>query len=192
MRTNREKYEFYRAQIVAKDAAAIAALIPDGVPTQFYAIKKYAAVPVEVTGAKVYRRGIYAPNADERMTKIDVANAQKCAEEWQAPTIEDVMVHYREVQDYGTVTGAHPYGKIDSDPMMAWTPEELAPEIERRRALYAPREGCKPCQYCRKQHPENELVSAKIFYRDQGGSKTKVGQYCSGTCAGHDQCAHEG
>jgi hypothetical protein len=192
MRTNREKYEFYRAQIVAKDAAAIAALIPAGVPAQFYAIEKYAAASIEVTGVSIYRRGIYNPGDDERMTKVQVAHAKKCAEEWCAPTLDDVLVGFRQVREYGTVTGANPYSKIEIDPMLAWTPDALTPEIERRRAMYAPRDGCKACQYCQKQHPENELVSAKIFYRDRGGLQTKIGQYCSNACAGHDQCGHEG
>ena len=192
MRTNREKYDFYLVEIRTKDAAAIAALILGGVPTQFFSIKNYAATPIEVTGFSVYRRGIYAHAEDDRVTKDEVATAMKCAAEWVAPTLDEIMVSYKDQCGYGTVTGAHPYGKIESDPMMAWTAEALEPEIERRRALYAPRDGHKPCNYCQKQTPEGDLVSATIYYRERGGSRTKVGQYCSGQCAGNDQCGHEG
>lgn len=192
MKTNREKYEHYRTSVVERDAAVIASLLPAGVPNHFYTILNYEAVPVEVTHVDVWRRGLYAHDEGDKVTKVEVAHAQKCADEWVAPTLESIHVHYKDRRGYGTVTGAHLYSTIESDPMMAWTADALAPEIERRRALYAPREGCKPCQYCRKQHPENELVSAKIFYRDRGGLQTKIGQYCSGQCAGYDQCGHEG
>lgn len=192
MKTNRAKYEHYRAEIAAKDAAAIAALIPDGIPAQFFTIKRFDAVPSEVTGVGIYRRGIYAHDESDRVTRAEVELAMKCAEEWAAPSLGEVSVHYREKSEFGTVTGAHPYTKIDGDKNFAWSAEDLEPEIQRRRELYAPRDGHKPCGYCQKQTPEASLISATIYYRDRGRSCTKTGMYCSGTCSHHDQCAHEG
>lgn len=190
--TNREKYESYRAQILAKDAEAIAAILPDGVPSQFYQIRKYEAAPVIITGVGVYHRGIYKPGSDQRMTKADVELAAKAVEEWTAPTLDQVLVHYEYKEEFGRVTGAHPHAKITADPMMAWTAEELAPEIERRKALYAPRDGHKPCDYCRKKTPEAGLKDATIFYRERGQSRTMVRKHCSAHCAYADQCSHEG
>lgn len=195
MKTNRDKYEHYRQIIEEKDAAAIAALIPDGAPAQFYRIEEYEAMPTAVTGLSVYHRGIYKPAADERMTKIEVECAKRAAENWATPTFDDILVGFSHKQKYGTVTGAHKYSKMQDDPAItsvAWTAEELQPEIERRRALYAPREGCKACDYCRKQTPESEMVKHTIFYRDVGGRATKTGLYCSSQCGGYDQMGHEG
>lgn len=192
MKTNRDKYEHYRLAIEEKDMAAIAALIPNGVPAQFFRIEEYEAVATVVTGLSVYHRGIYKPAADDRMTKVEVECAKQAAENWMAPTLEEILVGFSYKVKFGNVTGAHKYSKIEADPGLAWSAEELQPEIERRRALYAPREGCKACEYCRKQAPESEMVKHKIFYRDVGGSATKVGLYCSSQCGGYDQMGHEG
>jgi hypothetical protein len=189
--TNREKYENYRLEIEAKDRQAIAALLPS-VPTQFYTINAYETVAVEVTSVGVYRRGIYQPDESNRMTRDQVALAKKYLDEWAAPTLKDISVHYRHKQAYGTVSGAHRYQKIEEDAGMAWRAEDLADEIERRRMLYAPRDGHTACAYCRKQTPTANLVSHTIHYRDRGGLRKKVGQYCSGQCGYYDQCGHEG
>jgi hypothetical protein len=191
MRTNREKYEYYCAEIEAKDRAAIAALVPV-TPSQFYTIRAYEAVAVEVTGLGVHRSGIYKHDESDRVTKAEVELAARHAAEWVAPTLDTLFVHYRDRQAIGTVTGAHPYSKIEADAGMAWQAENLAPEIERRRALYAPRDGHTACAYCRTQTPTDRLVSRTIYYRDRGGSQTKVGQYCTDQCGYYDQCGHEG
>jgi len=198
VRTNREKYEYYRAIIEAKDAEAIASLIPSGIPTTLFTIKNYEAEPIEVTSVGIYRRGIYTPDADTRITKDEVALAKKTAEEWVAPTLEDINVHYGFTQTYGAdsrtarVSGAYKYTKIQESSDLAWSAEELEPEIARRRELYAPRDGHAPCDYCRKQTPTDSLVSRTIYYRDRGCSRSKVGRYCSDQCGYYDQCGHEG
>lgn len=192
MRTNREKYDHICGQIVAKDQAAIRELLPAGVPSQFHTIEQYQAKPIPVTGVSRYRRGFYVKNADARITKKDVEEADATLSSWAAPALDEIMVGYSYKQTYGTVSGAHPYPKIGSDHMLAWDAEALIPEIDRRRELYAPREGHEPCAYCRKQTPSSSMVSHTIHYRDRGGLAKKVGRYCSATCGGYDQMGHEG
>lgn len=195
MKTNRDKYEHYRQIITNNDAEAISELLPNGVPRQFFQIEAYEAKAITVSGLSVYHRGIYTPDAGEKMTKAEVECAKQAAENWQAPTLDEILVCFLYKQKYGTVTGAHKYSKMQDDPAItsvAWTAEELQPEIERRRSLYAPRDGCKACEYCRKQTPEIEMVKHTIFYRDVGGRATKTGLYCSSQCGGYDQMGHEG
>jgi hypothetical protein len=191
MRTNREKYEHYCAIIAAGDQQVIDEIIP-AMPAQFYIIKAFGAVPVEVTHLSVYRRGIYKHGESDRVTKDEVELAKQYVLEWTEPTLDSIHVHYRQKQSYGTVTGAHPYSKIEGAVDMAWQAADLAPEIERRRELYAPRDGHAACGYCQKQTTTESLVNHMIYYRDQGGSKTKIGKYCSAQCGYHDQCGHEG
>lgn len=192
MKTNREKYEHYCAEIEAMDRAAIAALIPVA-PTHFYEIRNFEAVPVEVTHQTAsHRRGIYKHDESDRVTKIEVAVAEKHLAEWTAPTLDTIFVHYKEKRTYGVVSGAHPYSKIDAAVDMAWRAEDLAVKIERRRELYAPRDGHQPCGYCQKQVPEQSLISGRIFYRESGRTREKTGKYCSATCHHYDQCGHEG
>lgn len=192
MKTNREKYDHICDQIASKDQAAIAELLPDGAPAQFYTIEQYEAKPITVTNVCRYRRGFYVKGADARITKKDIEEADAVLANWAAPALDDIMVGYSYKQTYGAVSGAHAYPKIGLDAMLAWDAEVLSPEIERRRALYAPREGHEPCTYCRKQTPSGSMVSGTILYRDLGGLARKTCRYCSPTCHGYDQMGHEG
>ena len=192
MRTNREKYDHICGQITAKDQAAIDALLPNGVPAQFHTIAQYEAKPITVTNVSRYRHGFYVKGADARITKKDIEDADAVLAGWGAPSLGDIMVGYSYKQTYGTVSGAYPYPKIGGDVMLAWDAKALEPEIERRRALYAPREGHEPCTYCRKQTPSASMVSGTIYYRDIGGLAQKTCRYCSPTCQGYDQMGHEG
>ena len=192
MKTNREKYDYYCGQIAEKDAIAITLCVPTPAPTVFYAIRKFEAVPVEVTHITRNRRGFFFERGPCRVSKAMLAEAMKVWSEWESPTLNDIFVHYRQKMDYGTLSGAHPYAKIGASSEMAWSAESLTPEIERRRALYEPRDGHKPCNYCQKQTPEAGMHSATIYYRERGQSCTKVGKYCGQSCAHADQCAHEG
>lgn len=192
MRTNREKYDHICGQVAAKDRAAIDALLPDGAPAQFFTIAHYEAKPIAVTNVSRYRRGFYVKGADARITKKDIEEADAVLAGWVAPALDDLFVHYSYKQTLGTVSGAYPYPKIGDDVMLAWAAEALSPEIERRRALYADREGHEPCAYCRKQTPSTSMVSHTIYYRDRGGLAQKTCRYCSATCGGYDQMGHEG
>lgn len=192
MKTNREKYDFFCGLIANKDAAAIKVLLPTGVPSQFYAIENFEAAPITVTNVRRMRNGFYVKAAPDRIMTADVAKAQNIADTWAAPTLDDLYVFYSRKRSHGTESGAHPFPKIGMDPMMAWGADFLMPEIERRRALYEPREGNAPCGYCQRQTPVADLIDGKIFYRDRGGSAQKVKKYCSPKCHGNDQCGHEG
>lgn len=192
MKTNREKYNHICSQIAAKDQAAIRELLPDGVPSQFHIIERYEAKPIAVTEVCRYRRGFYVSDADDRITKKDLGQAGAVLDGWAPPTLDDIMVHYSYKQTCGTVSGAYPYPKIGGDAALAWSAESLAPEVERRRELYAEREGHEPCAYCRKQTPSGSMVSGTIYYRGRGGLAQKTCRYCSSTCHGYDQCGHEG
>ena len=90
--------------------------------------------------------------------------------------------------------------KIDDD-LYSFDEKLLSPALEaaqkRYDELYAPREGCIPCDYCRKQVPIDKVVKHKLIYRgrNQYGKAVvleRIGNYCSGECAFNDQCAHEG
>jgi len=195
VKTNREKYDHYCGLIAAKDAEAIAVLIPGGVAPQFYKIGGvggFETVPHQVTEVYRSRRGFFVKSAPDRISKADLEAAIKHATEWTMPSAEEIYVGYAYSEPYGRVTGAEQLCKFVDNPRMAWDAQCLIPEIERRKELYAPREGCKPCQYCQKQTPENTLIPRTIYYRDRGGLATKVGMYCSLACGGNDQCGHEG
>jgi hypothetical protein len=192
MRTNREKYDLYLSLMKTKDAAAIAKLFPNGVPSQFYGVGHYTLRVFDVLSVSRYRAGFYERGPDSRVTSSDVAAVTKYANEWTPPKDDEVLVHYQYSETHGRVQGAYSIKKITPSEGMAWKAEDLEAEIQRRKALYEPREGHQPCQYCGKQQPIDSLVSGTVTYRSHGGLQTKKGMYCSSACASHDQMGHEG
>lgn len=192
MKTNREKYCIYLSLMQTKDAAAIAKLFPNGVPHQLYGVGHFSLRVFDVLHVSRHRNGFYELGPDRRITSADVAEVMKYATEWTPPKEDDVLVHYRYSETHGKVQGAFNLKKITPAEGLAWTAQELESEIQRRKALYEPREGHQPCQYCQKQTPIESLVPATITYRSHGGLQKKNGMYCSSACASYDQMGHEG
>lgn len=193
MRTNREKYNHYWNEIDTKDAAEVAKLFPNGVPSQFFCLTQYSYRVMAVTRVRRFHKGIFKKDGESRISKKDVADAVMCAEGWTPPTPDEVYVHYEYAESYGRVSGAEKLSKIIAADGVAWTVEELAEEIQRRKELYEPREGHSPCAYCQKQNPPENLVDGTVIYRTGGGIARKTQKYCKDKpCAGYDQMAHEG
>jgi hypothetical protein len=193
MRTNREKYNHYWQEIDAKDAAEIVKLFPNGAPSQFYRLTMYSYEEMAVTRVGRFRQGIHKKDSESRISKGDVADVIGCAEGWTPPTTDEVYVHYEYANSFGRVSGAEKLSKIIAVDGMAWTVEELADEIQRRKALYEPRDGHTPCAYCQKQNPPENMVDGTVIYRTGGGIASKTQKYCKDKpCAGYDQMGHEG
>ena len=193
MRTNREKYEHFWGIVNAKDAAEIEKLFPGGLPRQYFCIDQHKAKARDVIGIGRYRKGVYQKDSSEKISRDDVKEATRLAEYWHPPTPEDVCIHFQELRSYGKTSGADSVSKINAGDGVAWTAEQLEPEINRLKELYEPREGHAPCAYCRKQNPLANLVDGKVIYRMNGGVHTKTQKYCSDKpCASHDQMGHEG
>jgi hypothetical protein len=74
---------------------------------------------------------------------------------------------------------------------------ELEDQIEEYNKVYIAKDGQFNCGYCRKAIDNSGKVTSKLIYqsRDNWGKafvKTEMVDYCSGQCAHHNQCAHEG
>lgn len=129
--------------------------------------------------------------------------------------VEQLRWHFELLKKYGEVffltvqqdaqgrwtTHSSVWLKDIDDDHYGFSKEALAPAIERHNRIYeeqyAPREGCVPCSYCRKQVPLDKVVKSTLIYRsrDRYGKAyvaQEVRDYCSGQCAYNDQCAHEG
>lgn len=155
-----------------------------------------------VTGVSILFPGTYG-HARPRVNKIarldnlvalrDYFHALQSAE-------PDLLIHVDRLEKYGRVQrGVR--GKDIDGVKYAWTPEDLAPTIERYRREYeenyAPREGCVACERCGKQVPADKVVRYKLIYqgRDQYGNRRvmdRVGSFCSGECAANEQMSLEG
>lgn len=102
-----------------------------------------------------------------------------------------LLIQYR---DLGI--GAYRLSEITPEKSLAFNEIDLQAESARRCELYAPREGCEPCAYCRKQVPVNELIRRKIYGRGRHNGKACVTEqylkFCSAKCAGNEQMSREG
>ena len=193
MVTNRKKFDDAWHEIDAKDADCIAKMLPNGLPTHIYWIGKFSAKELTVKFARRHYRGIYRKGPEEKATNKDVEAILQHLSGWAPPSEDDISIHYEYRETYGLVSGADPLSKINAGETMAWTVEQLQPEIDRRRELYEPREGCAPCQYCGKQNPPTNMIEGTVIYRMNRGLHRKTGMYCKDKpCATHDQMGHEG
>lgn len=89
-------------------------------------------------------------------------------------------------------SSAHKLSDVEQSPAMAFSPEELQPELERRHELYDLKEGQIHCQYCHKATDEDKAISYRVISYRNYGPGGRLGKYCSKQCASYDQMAHEG
>lgn len=193
MATNRKRYADAWQAIESLDVAEVTKIFPDGLPSQFFCLGMYSAEVRLVKSAKRHYRGIYEKDNKEKVTNAEVITITQFLNGWKPPTADDIFIHWAEIRTYGKVSGADSLSKINAGKEMAWTADQLAPEIERRKELYEPREGYAPCQYCQKQNPPENMIEGTVIYRMQRGIGRKTGMYCKDKpCASHDQMGHEG
>ncbi len=111
----------------------------------------------------------------------------------------EIIFHASHNDKYKTSTGIW-LSEIDND-HYAFDEESLSDAIAKHNKIYdekyAPREGCIPCDYCKKQVPLDKVVKQKIWYRGRDSfgiarSLTRIGNFCSGECAMNEQCSCEG
>ena len=147
-------------------------------------------------------RNIYAPYFDKekRPSKqlIEVFNEYIEKIKITTPTI---YVNYK---DFGS--GAYKFNEITPEKGLAFNPEDLKMESERRNEIYAPKENHTACAYCGKQTPNDKLVNKNIIgrgrkqtwnswkgrYEDKACVTETMLSFCSGTCAGNEQMSREG
>jgi len=192
MTTNKKKFADAWQIIDGRDAASIADRFPNGLPPQFFRVGKFSADAINVTGA---RRGYpgYRKGGADKVLNADVDAVMRLLENWHIPTEGETFISYQEDRPYGRISGAECLLKINAGKDLAWTVEQLQPEIDRRKELYEPREGNAPCAYCGKQNPPKNMIEGVVIYRMQKGIGRKTGMYCKDKpCATHDQMGHEG
>ena len=102
----------------------------------------------------------------------------------------------RKGSDYAT-SGATSWKELNENPWL-FLSEALAVSFAKERIDTIKREeellsqGHIRCAYCSKVIPPETAVQATIINFKMYGPQGKRNSYCSGECAHHDQCAHEG
>lgn len=142
------------------------------------------------------------PRVWDKVTREDLKKLREFIDDFENLN-KEIGCCYTE--DHGTYkcSGAEGYYKVIEDKRMSFNESDLMEIQKQLHEKYAPRDGYKPCAYCGKQVPEDDLVSHQIIFQNsrpdpcsRSGYRKfvdkKTNLYCSGECAGYDQMAHEG
>lgn len=200
-KTNLDKWNDLLEVLNSKKEKVLSQNLPERErPSILYRAKwqEIGEIPIESFGVRVYGEfGFYG-----KPTREDLKRMEGLIENFE--TLEKTLyVYYKE--DHGTykVSGGYKMEDIKRDPKLSFAKEDLEEIHKELHEKYAPRPGYKACSYCSKQVPEAEMVMGTIIFqntRPDPGSRSgwkrfvdkKTNPYCSGTCAGNDQMAHEG
>ena len=196
MRTNLEKYNYYRELLRQKAQTFIDSLFPQGKPNKFYEVNGYRGIQEYTVTSIEYNFGLYSK---DKPTREDVNRAHAIYENTPEFSKDNVLLRYEYPLGNHQASGAKKLSKILNSRYMAFTAEDLEDELRRQKELYEPREGYIACSYCRKQNPPENIVYEKLIFRDFDPVRRKqfvnkkTLPYCKDTdCAINDQMAHEG
>lgn len=191
MKTNLEKWNFYKAQI---DEATQKFLEENkiDVPSILYTVSNNGdIVQLDVTNVHYFHR--YIPTYKKKPTRADIRDLIHY-QLYHVYSIDNVIVEY--TQKYGNVKsrgGFHinrlgEYLNLEQAQKIS---NDLKKEIEHEKSLLSNGSHFK-CAYCHKVTPTYEKVTQSISNIKMYGYGGKKFDYCSGRCAFSDQCAHEG
>lgn len=176
-------------------------------PESLFQIDFYGNVkPIEIigfaVGYSVNGRSLYPPYIDPKKKPMGV-HVKLYAEyiDSLGSAERQLLVRYKNIG-----VGLYKLSDITPEKGLAFNEADLQAESTRRRELYAPREGCEPCAYCRKQTPINQLIKSKIIgrgrkqvwnswknrYENKGCVTEEYLKFCSEKCASNEQMAREG
>lgn len=148
---------------------------------------------IEIKGLS-YSNGKYF-SYNKRPTRLMVNEIRMFAESNQEFTTDKVYLDYK--RNYGTYSssGAIKFKDLPDFIMTKEEAEAIAKPLSEKYA--ADEELIKAgthtrCQRCQKTVPNSEVVNYTILSIATYGRGGKAMKFCSGTCAGHEQMAHEG
>lgn len=149
-------------------------------------------------------RTMYRPYLDngKRPKKVQIDDLYRYVE-LMANSDRYILVDY---QRSNGLKVAYKWLEILPEKGLAFHVSDLEAESNRRRELFAPREGYSPCAYCRRQVPNESLVKHRIIgrgrkpvwnsWKNKWEDKACITEqdlmFCSGTCAAHEQMSREG
>ena len=196
MRTNLEKYNYYRELLRQKAQTYIDLLFPEGKPGRFYEVNSYRGIQEYTITSIKYNFGLYPK---DKPTREDVNKARALYENTPEFSKDNVFLYYECQLGKHQLSGAKRLLNILNSEYMSFTTGELEEALRKQKELYEPREGYIACSYCRKQRLPEDIVYKTLIYRGldkirrKQVVKKKLLPYCKETnCAAYNQMAHEG
>lgn len=194
MQTLLEKWNYYDAIIKGRENIYIENTIKD-VPEYVYQIWGINGNirELKITGVTYSNRQYFSFN--KRPTKKDVEKIRLFAETPYLFSSENVIYNYTENYKIGgSCRGGFSLKDIDKYMTKEQAEETVKPIAEQFKAdeLLISNGTHTRCERCRKVVENSAVVHYKIISIATYGNAGRNGKFCSGTCAGHEQMAHEG
>jgi len=218
MRTNLEKYKYYKGIIDRFGAYFCSTFFPDGLPTVAYDIDVdrhereegkhgYFIRRIQVTDIiyhypkEISQHWWYEGcGKGKKPTREKVLSAKRACEALNSHDMSDSNICFH-VRDGRTSWGLH-FKDFKEDGYASFDWEELELRMKRLAEKYTSdrraedqdkKQGKIPCERCGKYKAKKDLFEGEITYRMNGELRKKLGQYCKGTsCFSNEQMAHEG
>lgn len=202
-KTNKQKWEQLQGVVSLLKDSYLKSVYPNQeYPTHFYKATKYDIDQLSIDRISVGCKG--EPNCFNGVTKKDLEQLNQFITNFD--NIEKkIYFHYK----YSIGESSLKYGSaetvdtINDSKVLSFNKEDLIEIQAELNRKYAPKEGYKPCAYCRVQTPEDELVPYTIIFQNSKSDPfsrsgyrkfvdEKTNMYCTSQCGVHDQWAHEG
>lgn len=190
MKTNLEKYNYYLSTVKERHSKFVTDNALD-IPVFLYAVSPNGNIITKIVGIPYY----YDQKAfsKEKPTKIDVANIKAYSESENELSLSNIYIPYHEISSVGKSSSAvkyTEYGKFMTKEQAEIKSIEVKEKIEAENILL--QNGHSRCQYCRKVYPDSEKVKEKMISIYTFGREGKWMEFCSKTCAMHNQMSLEG
>lgn len=190
MKNNLEKYNHYLNIIKERQSKFVTDNVSD-IPEFLYAVNPNGGIVTKITEKPYY----YDTKAfgKDKPTKIDVASIKEYSESEQELSFSQIYIPYHEISSMGKSSSAvkyTEYGKFMNKEQAELKSIEVKDKIEAENILL--QNGHSRCQYCRKVYPDNEKVKEKMISVYTFGREGRWMEFCSKTCATHEQMSLEG
>ncbi len=191
MKTNLEKWNYYKSIIDNREELFVQSQVVE-IPEVLYSV-----YPNGNIGEKIITKVAYNNQMrlwfDKKPTKVDVAEIKAFAESTEPLLLDNIRYHYEEKHSYGKSLGTLKLNEIN----VFFTKEQAESKSSEIKEIAAREElllqnGHIRCGRCRKITPTKDALSVKIISIATYGHAGKMMQFCSSTCAAHEQWAHEG
>jgi len=194
MATLLEKWNFYNDIIKSREDLYIKNTVKD-IPEFVYEVWGINGNirELKITGVSYSNRQYFGFN--KRPTKKDVEKIRLFADAPYTFNSDNIIFHYQEkYKTGGGCTGGFSLKDISKYLTKEEAEIKAAPIYEKFNSdeLLISNGTHIRCERCRKVVDNKDVVHYKIISIATYGHAGRNGKFCSGTCAGHEQMAHEG
>lgn len=193
MQTLLEKWNYFASIIREREEKYVQSVVKE-IPEYVYIIWGHGNVrELKVTGVRYSNKKCFGFN--KRPTRVGVEEIKSFALTFYEFNPENIYYDYTEkYKTGGGCRGSFPIKDIKNYMTKEQAEQKAKQMMEEFEAdeLLIKNGTHTRCERCRKTVENSSVVHYKIISIATYGNAGRNGKFCSGTCAGHEQMAHEG